>query len=34
MSPFITNGLFLLIIIVLQITAYRMNDSKTHLLCK
>lgn len=33
-SPFITNGLFLLIIIVLQITAYRMNDSKTHLLCK
>lgn len=32
-SPFITNGLFLLIIIVLQITAYRMNDSKTHIYC-
>lgn len=32
-----SNGPFwwlLLIIIVLQITAYRMNDSKTHLLCK
>ena len=30
----ITGISVLLIIIVLQITAYRMNDSKTHLLCK